>query len=152
MATTFLIKCDKCDHSFYTSGSWEFYRDIDGNIEHFGHPGPISKEAEERGIWGFYDSMYCPDCGQVNDIVISEFRKPFVSREEYIRNFFLKPSLSSFFSLLFKPKLNREKRITPECPICGSKKVICDPPKEAGKINCPRCEEGTLQWRKHSVC
>ena len=150
MGTTFSFKCDKCDHSFYTSGPWEFYRDSDGNVKDFGHPGPTSKEAEDRGLWGFYDSMYCLDCGQVSDIVIKEFKKPFVSKQEYRRSLFCRSLPEILFPFLFKPKWARRKMITKECPICGSKQVFCEP-KEIRNKPCLKCGEGKLKGAVYEI-
>lgn len=69
--------CNKCDFSFSTSGPWEFYRDKKGNSKPYGHPVPISAEAEKAGITGLTADVFCLTCMEnINNFILVEYKKP----------------------------------------------------------------------------
>ena len=79
MASGYVYRCDDCGYSVRTSGPHEFYRDKKGRRKPYGHPTPASREAEQRGIYGFSAEMYCPHCDQVYDVIMFERDEPGLS-------------------------------------------------------------------------
>ena len=117
MGAGFVHNCDNCGYSVNTSGPWEFYRDKEGNRKPYGHPGPMSREAKKRGIWGFSEDQYCPKCDEVFDVIVVEFAGPnqrWAPKDEY-------------------------KKI--KCPKCGVRNLIFVS-QEGKEVTCPRCRKG----------
>jgi len=133
MGSAYFHKCTNCGYSVRTSGLWEFYRDKEGNKKPYGHPGPVSKEAEKRGIYGFSANVYCPKCDEVFDLIVVEFEKPIKGIE------------AGLFAWLGKwePKEEFLKEGGLGCPKCSNHKLILGP-REDIRVMCPRCKEGKL--------
>lgn len=140
MGAGYIHKCTKCGYSVSTSGPWEFYRDSKGNRKPYGHPAPISKEAEKRGIYGLSGIVYCPNCDKVFDLVLVEFKEP--SHDELHNSFYM-------WLGMYEPKDDFKKEGAVKCPECGSTNLILKP-REDREVICPRCKEGklrgTIRW------
>lgn len=116
-------KCSNCDYTILTSGPHEFYRDKSGQLKPYGHPGASTKEAEEAGIKGFYVHWYCPECRQVEDVILAEFGE---ARDEL-----------TAWGGLGEPSSQHE----PLCPKCSTelKHTI-----DENDI-CPKCNKGNFE-------
>jgi len=126
MASFYRHKCNHCGYEFQTSGPHEFYRDREGKIKPYGHPVPISKEAEEIGVCGFLGDVYCPNCDQVyKDIILAEFTQS------------VKNSLK-LWAGDWAPKDPKPA----SCPRCGNTNLILEPVKG---MKCPRCKKGYIE-------
>ena len=121
MGTGYFHHCSHCSFSLSTSGPWEFYRDEEGNRQAYGHPIPLSPEAEERGIWGYSAEIYCLQCMELQETILVEWGDP---REEDF-------------------PLQEIPDTPPTCPICQSKKVIFEASRR--ELPCPQCKKGTLK-------
>lgn len=117
--------CGECGYTVTTSGPWEFYRDEDGARHPYGHPGPASREARERGVWGLSAELYCPDCDEVHDIVVVEFVEPVSdARDVWMRN--------------YTPRQEFQRPGGVRCPGCGGTFMLLGP-EGAPPVDCPRC-------------
>lgn len=136
MGVTFSHRCDNCGYSVSTSGPWEFYRDNNGNLKPFGHPGPMSEEAEQRGLYGLYAELYCANCDKAFSIVLIECEKP------------SNPALPPNESI---PALKDEFKRTPapKCPKCGNTHLLFTPARR--EVTCPRCKRGKLVGKLESL-
>lgn len=118
-------KCSNCDFEEEISGPWEFYRDENGIRHPYGHPGALSKEAEAKGVKGFYEVGYCSKCNQVRDAITLEFEKP-------------------VYEDWWGKAIDEEgKRFKPTCSECGTKLY--------GFLDniCPKCGKPcltTMEW------
>lgn len=112
-------KCTACGYKVETSGPHEFYRDTKNRRKPYGHPGPLSQEAAERGIKGFSTLAYCPECDKVKDAVLVEFEKP-----------------RDYFGAWGRCSEPSELR----CPECGGQLH-----EQLDHLNCPRCKEGIFE-------
>jgi len=139
-------KCKKCNYEIIMSGSWNFYRDKNGNIKSYGPTVPVSKEARESGIYGHRSSAYCDKCDKVFDIITNEYEIPYYKhcKEKtpkvslWVR---LKAFLSDpiFYDSIYIPKI---KEIEIKCPECNNKKMFF---RSLEDIICPRCNEGNFK-------
>jgi len=102
----------------------EFYRDTSGVRKPYGHPGPASEEAAERGIWGFSSIGYCPRCDITEDFILEEFERPW-------KRFSDRDARRKY-------QLNHE----PRCSNCGGRLYEVLP---EGEITCPRCNKGVFE-------
>lgn len=118
--------CDTCGYKVETSGPWEFYRDTEGQRKPYGHPVPMSQEAEEAGIKGFSINAYCPQCDRVRDVILVEFETP---RDYHA-------------AWAGCGRLPDDHQLT--CGICGGR--LCE--YLPGKLSCPRCQKGTFKHTK----
>ncbi|MDD2252226.1 MAG: hypothetical protein PHQ10_04600 [Dehalococcoidales bacterium] len=121
MAVFATYECDVCRHRVSINGPHEFYRDSAGNRKHYGHPVPVSVEAKNAGIKGFYFNFYCPVCDATKEAVIAEFKKPLDDIKCW--------------------KALKKHFIEPFCDDCGGK--LYDSTAEG--LKCPRCEGGHLR-------
>jgi hypothetical protein len=131
MGTATVYKCNVCGHEVRNSGPWEFYRDAKGRRKQYGHPCPNSKEAEERGVYGFTYEVYCFDCDKTSEIILIEFKKPSFSSLEW-------------WSMRCEPKEEYKKRDKIRCPICKGDNLIINKAENA-KMLCPKCKKGELK-------
>lgn len=130
MGAGYIHKCDKCDFSVHTSGPWEFYRDDKGRRKAYGHPDPISEEAESNGIYGLSGNLYCPDCNKTFDLILVEFKKASMDG-------------LSVWSNKCEPKDEYKQDDAVKCPDCGNKNLILEY-NENMEVICPKCKEGKL--------
>lgn len=128
MGTVYYHKCNFCGYTVHTSGPWEFYRDDRGEVKPYGHPEPISEEAEISGIHGLTGVIYCHHCDETFKIILVEFKKPTYDK--------IKLWLGQCEPL---DEYKNEEKI--KCPKCGSINVFFGFEKNE-KITCPRCREG----------
>ena len=170
MCVGYIYECDKCSYSVSTSGPWEFYRDSKDKRKPYGHPGPDSKEAKERGIYGFSADLYCPKCDKIFDVVLLEFTEPlpdYFAAWEYWpeqENEFEQEGDKAFYIALVdfaeplrdyfaawagwcepRDEFKQEDRV--KCPECRITNMIWDT-KEAELVLCPRCKEGILRGQR----
>jgi rRNA maturation protein Nop10 len=129
MGAEYVLECDKCGRSIRISGPWEFYRDETGRRKPYGHPGPMSEEAKERGVYGLSATMYCPDCGRVSSLILVEFVTPV----KYPQPVWLGHH---------EPKDEYKGEDPIKCPKCGSTNLLDEPPDT--ELPCPRCKQGRL--------
>ena len=78
MGAGYDFKCNCCGYRFSTSGPWEFYRNLKGQRKLYGHPSPVSVEAQLHGIYGLSGELYCLRCDKVFDLILVEFQRPAV--------------------------------------------------------------------------
>jgi hypothetical protein len=135
MAQFFEFACDVCGHTVSTSGPHEFYRDVDGHHNRYGHPYPADTKAMEQGISGMNAVMYCPECGLVSDLVLVEFEQPVRATEQGSSNFDISESS------LVPP---------PSCEHCGHPNLVLRP-KSGQEMPCLVCYEGLLRVSKHCM-
>src|ERR1035437_7148626 len=102
MATIWNHECSGCGYSFRTSGLHEYFIDANGDLKHYGHPLPESREAEAAGIAGFYADAWCLNADRNVVVVVREFEQA-VGRHEGI----------------WVPAALPEKSVTITCPACG---------------------------------
>ena len=132
MGRSITYGCNSCGHTVTFSGPWEFYRDAKGRRKPYGHPVPVSREAENRGICGLSAQMYCPSCHRGVDIIVVEFTEPVVETlSVWSRAWRPKPAYSDW-----------ESKIAYRCPECGWDHVITQPPGRDWK--CPKCKAGAM--------
>ena len=135
MGASYIHECDKCGYTFHTSGPWEFYRDHEGKLKDYGHPGQKSKEAELLGIKGLYEEMYCRICDKVEKIILVEFKNP--SNESL-----------SVWTGRCEPEDEYKKEGAIKCSKCGNKELILEVEKDdKEEVSCPRCKEGKIRGR-----
>jgi hypothetical protein len=127
------FKCNTCGYAHDTWHNNEFYRDSAGQMKGYAHPRPVSEEARRSGIWGFFDSLYCPSCRKLQVVVTVEFKKP----RDY----------HSAWGWQFGPKddlMEYDKK----CPECGGVDLadwIEEPrPLQYRELPCPKCSNGKL--------
>jgi len=98
-----------------SGGSHEFYRDDNGELHPYGHPGAISKEAKEKGVKGFYIRGYCTKCDTVKAAIIREFNTPVHKGWWHI-------------------PVNEGKCFKPICDECGTELIL-----DFVEKTCPKC-------------
>lgn len=130
MGGHYVHHCNQCECSFETTGPWEFYRTDDGSIHPYGHPGAMSHEAEERGIYGADADVYCPVCDRVFSVILIEYKEPY-------------RCLDGRWSGSGEALEEYEAGDLPVCPSCGGKRLILDDKYEE-QLKCPRCATGQL--------
>ena len=138
MGAVFEHKCTSCGYSVSTSGPWEFYRDKNGQMTPYGHPVPASKEAQERGIYGFYGTLYCPICDATHEIILVEFKEP------------CRRSIQAWGGE-FEPKEEYQKKDAVKCPSCGSIALLFGPAKEK-QLVCQHCGKGMMIGSTRFIC
>lgn len=127
MGEIFNRTCNKCKYNFSMSGSWEFYRDKDGNIKSYGHPGAMSEEAANSGIYGYRSDMFCGNCKKTfKDLIISEYKEPVIDRSKQK-----------------DADVKDEYKDGVKCPECG-KLGLLSPWVEDKEFVCPKCGEREL--------
>jgi ribosomal protein S27E len=131
MGAWYAHRCEKCDYEVNTQGPWEFYRDKNGTRKPYGKIAPVSKEAAECGISGLMGEVYCPDCDEVFEVILVEFKTPTIK--------------SPNAEIIDECK----KKDAVKCPKCGNLELIFEDDHE--NINCPRCENGILIGRMTRV-
>lgn len=131
MGTGRTYRCNNCNHSASTYGLSEFYRNSEGIRKPYGHPGPCSEEARNRGIYGFSAEVYCYSCDEIFDLPIVEFKEP---TQKYL----------SAWGGNWEPK-EEPSELENGCPRCGGDTMILAPPKDGKKILCPRCKKGEMK-------
>jgi hypothetical protein len=131
MGCWFNWECDSCEYEFTTEGPWEFYRDERGRRRDYGHPSPASPEAEQRGIYGFWGKLYCPDCDAVKNVIIVEFREP------------CRGALGAWFGGS-EPRPEYASGDRPVCPKCKGKRLMMDMALDE-TFPCPRCRKGRIR-------
>lgn len=141
-------KCKKCNYEIILSGSWNFYRDKNGNIKSYGRTTPKSKKVRESGIYGHISNVYCDKCDKVVDIIITEYEVPYYKHCKEKRpkvNLLvrLKAWLSDdMFYDSTSVYIPKAKEIEIKCPKCNNKKIFF---KSLENISCPRCNEGNFE-------
>ncbi len=135
MGSGYEYTCDNCGRHISTSGPWEFYRNDEGKIKSYGHPGPWSEEAKNHDIAGLMGSLYCIQCDRVfHNVVMVEFKTPSLD------------SLSVWWGRNEPQDIYKDKGSV-KCPKCGNTSLILEIEDE---IVCPRCKKGKLiggcQW------
>ena len=146
MGATFMHECNRCEYLIWTSGPWEFYRNILGVRKPYGHPGPISTIAKKHGISGLCGECYCPKCDKNYDIVLIEIKRP-------IRNRWRGPSIWEISKNVAAYK-NRIKEVwDKKCPKCGYPDILPEflGLNEEKEIICPKCKEGILQGKVFEI-
>jgi len=134
MSSWYTFKCNKCSFTFNTSGPDEFYRDKKGMMKPYGHPVPMSKEAEKRGIYGLTADVYCMDCKKnIRDFILVEYKKPVPDDEKVW-----------MWAGLKEPK-KKYKVNKPCCPECGKSHLIFEP--STRKILCPVCNKREISGK-----
>ena len=129
MGSGYYYECDKCKHFFETSGLNEFYRDAEGRRKLYGHPVPMSREAEERGIHGLSAELYCPKCDKVYDLIVQEFETP----------------TWLVWAHPPEPKDEYKQEGAVKCPDCGNTDLVLDNrDRDAVPLPCPRCPDGKM--------
>lgn len=131
MGAGYVHKCNKCGYSVSTSGPWEFYRDSKGKRKPYGHPVPMSEEARQRGIYGLSGELYCPNCDEVFDLILVEFKEP------------SQDSLSVWGGMCEPIDEFKDEEGAVKCPKCGNRNLILGP-MEDREATCPRCKYGKL--------
>ena len=131
MGAHYTYTCDACGLSFETSGPWEFYRDESGTLMDYGHPGPHTEEAEQRGIYGFYCELFCPSCLKTEKVIVVEYKKPAAC------------ALSAHFGNLEVMDKYREPGAV-KCPDCGNLDLILFT-RENQILKCPLCKDGAMK-------
>jgi hypothetical protein len=141
MGAEFSYSCNSCGFSFVTSGPWEFYRDSQGTRRPYGHPGPASEEARQRGIYGLVGKFYCSECGKTYSVILVEFKKPFQGNKS------IWPGKHEAGECEPKDEYQGENAV--KCPKCAYTKMILEPHNDQ-KILCPKCKrdhlEGFMEW------
>ncbi|MFW6035856.1 MAG: hypothetical protein ACOCRZ_06335 [Halothermotrichaceae bacterium] len=133
MGSVYVHTCSNCGYTVETSGPWEFYRDSEGKRKLYGHPAPVSEEARERGIYGLSAKIYCPECDNVHDLIIVEYKK---STDNTLQ--------------VWLGECEPKNTEVPECPGCGNRKLVFVPDEDR-KVKCPRCNEGVLEGRQEWI-
>jgi len=116
-------KCTVCGHTFRTCGTQPFYRNEKNERKPHGYPEPLSEEAANAGIKGFWVEWYCPECKCAQDAVLIEYEAHRKDRTAWsgIRD--------------------KHTRQQPVCPKCGTNlKVFLDE-----EDICPKCDKGTFE-------
>lgn len=145
MRDNFTYQCSECEKKYNTSGPWEFYRNKKGDRIPYGHPGPINKEAEMKGIDGFFADMLCLDCGKEVNVIVEEFNRRPVSSK----------GLKGFFAFLTGKNKKGDGKVS--CPNCKGNNLFLSDKKKLEKnekktdINCPQCGKGKLIMIDHWV-
>ena len=121
-------KCRDCRFEAELGGPEEFYIDAEGKRQFYGHPVPVSEEAVERGIAGFWLRLWCDECRREREVVIAEFDTP---RQ--------RPS-EAWGDL----QIDQAAGVEPKCPKCGSKQLR----EVLDDDTCPRCAKGRLQAQR----
>lgn len=131
MGAGYAFTCSNCNYKVNTSGAWEFYRDDEGKIMHYGHPCPVSGAARKAGIWGLLAQVYCPGCRETKEVIL----------EEYI-----KPVKESFLVWSRRVELRPEYHHAPTCPDCNNPVYLGN----LEGITCPMCQKGSfaggMEW------
>lgn len=142
MGSWYTYSCNKCGKTYKTSGPWEFFRDKKGRIKQYGHPVPLSREAEKAGVHGLTGNVLCLDCGQeARGLVLCEYKSP-VKDEYKLRMWAGQVELK-----------DKSKKQVPQCPGCGSEKMVLSPPRDRRKkLKCPGCGKGNLDGVCTMVC
>ena len=128
---TSIFRCTKCGHLVETSGPCGFYRDKQGKRKPHSHLSPVSYMTAQRGNYGYFVEWFCPECGEVYDVVVFEQGSPCWS--------------------LFSSRL--ENYAPPEdwykqaiCPQCDTKLQ-----PNIGGLACPSCKKGILKQEQESI-
>jgi len=90
----------------------------------------MSEEARQRGIYGLSGELYCPNCDEVVDLILVEFKKP------------SQDSLSVWGGMC-EPRDEFKDEGAVKCPKCDNRNLILGPMEDRG-VTCPRCKEGKL--------
>ena len=130
MAIFFIHRCNKCHYEVKTSGPHEFYRDENGQIQWYGHPGPVSEVARKVGVHGLEHTCYCPKCDKTFSHIALEFPSPVIVEQGDSPWFHLNEGKANY-----NP---------PKCPDCGNTEIVFN---ESG-VSCPRCSKGKLIRRR----
>ena len=138
MGAVFEHKCNSCGYSVSTSGPWEFYRKKNGRMEPYGHPVPVSKEAQERGIYGLYGNLYCPICDATHEIILVEFKEP------------CRRSIQAWGGE-FEPKDEYKKKDVVKCPSCDNTELVLYPEAEK-QLVCQHCRIGVMVGSMRFIC
>jgi len=104
--------CTKCGRRFRTEVAEGFYLTKDGIIKPYGHPQPLNKLAERRGLYGFTALGICSKCGKFVEAIISQFPKSIKTRKQSEKLGVSKPANMEDICFAFHPKT---KSICPEC-------------------------------------
>ena len=113
-------KCNSCDNVIEVKPNCGFYRDAEGTLKLWGHTMPLSEEAEEFGLKGFYVQYYCPKCRKLQNAIDVEFETP-----------------NDFNDRQFE-----RRELMPPCPVCGTVLVM----EPSDTIVCPKCEKGRFAY------
>ena len=132
MAAMFTYACTQCNFKVTTISGFKFYRDSDGNVEVFDHPGDGYVDFK-----GWIDRLFCSYCGDVRLAIIEEFEEPVPS---WVWNAWFdeqhkKIGIDKWNSIF-------DYRSKPVCLECGSESVSEQPCGE----QCPKCRAGVLEF------
>ena len=75
MATRAEWRCNNCGHIVNTSGPWELYSNTAVKRRIYWHRRPVSEDANNPGIKGYFVKWYCPHCREVVDSVEIESKE-----------------------------------------------------------------------------
>ena len=119
MPAGYIHLCHQCGYEVNTSGPWEYYLDNQGNRQPYGHPIPLTEEAEAQGISGYTAQVYCSTCGKTVEVIWEKW--------DYPNQF---------------PGPEELKNPPPCCPQCQNADLVLDP---VPGVMCPKCQQGNLQ-------
>jgi ssDNA-binding Zn-finger/Zn-ribbon topoisomerase 1 len=115
-------KCNHCDNIVEVKPNIGFFRDAEGTLKLWGQTVPVSLEAEEFGVKGFYGNYYCPTCRELQKVIEVEFKTPND----------------------FNERITDIGEDLPFCDVCGTSLAI--EPNET--IICPKCNKGTFSYAR----
>ena len=122
MPTQYYLQCNKCEHAVRTSGLFGFSRDENSERIVIRHPGDKSLE-----LHGNSAILYCSQCDNTFDIVLTEYNPP----KNYLERYFKNCNTEVINHLVV-------------CPTCHSERVYLSIDNDT-YIKCPRCNEGMLR-------
>jgi rubredoxin len=111
-------KCKNCNYEVLITDGWEFSRDQSRKRKRYSSPVPISSHAI-ADVEGFSSDLYCPQCQDVRDVVIEDFKSALTSERQDAC----------------------QSETQPVCDVCGTqvKRAL-----DASDL-CPKCQTGTFK-------
>jgi Zn finger protein HypA/HybF involved in hydrogenase expression len=114
-------KCKNCNHEVIVTDGWEFYLDKSQKRQRYSSPVPILSQSIAE-VEGFSSDLYCPQCQDVRDVVVEDFRSAVtIGRQDA-----------------------GKAETQPVCDICGTMVK-----RSLDADRCPKCNTGT--FRLHNI-
>jgi hypothetical protein len=120
MAGFYDWKCNHCDNIIGVRPNNGFFRDKEGTMKLWGYTVPLSLEAEEFGLKGFYGLYYCRNCKELKKVIEVEFQT----------------------ANNFDERLTEIGEDLPFCDDCGTSLTL----EPDHSIVCPKCNQGTFSF------
>lgn len=121
--------CGFCGFEVSIGGPEEFYL-AGAERRTYGHPDPVSAEAQARGVDGFWMTLWCPGCQAAKRLVTAEFEEPAEPLEAWTGRARMKPGYPA----------SAER-----CPECAE---LLDDQIPGPEAACPTCKRAPLGVRR----